>query len=831
MEFAFGMGCCLAVFGESTTEKLIDMDSFGDVFWKSFIIWVCLNDSLMKVRVLNFFGGMGVLIATIFLALYVYLLVWGLPEGVQKLVLKELEDRGLVVGVDGLKLDLSGGIDARGLRLYKHRMSEDRWLEIDRAYIDVGWLAWLRGRSLLKKASVINAKIFVPVGRQILRLSEVNASVEFWEDRMEVQYASAQFLNVMLQFQGGVWLDGTPEGLPEMKISGEADLESLPEEEAPWERVIRWMEEVKTSPFCKVDVQFELSTRNPKDARVVFSISGQKFRWRETMVEHLHGIGSYRNRLLSLDVLEADFERGGMMLSAKVDGRKREFVCKLSSDVDLSLFAQSAKGPWGEVARRVVFNELPLLEMTVRGNWKDREVNYNLQLDVDWRNFSYNEIKCKRLFLPVGFDGNRWLVPEGLVETEHGQLKMDFLSSHDPLVVKGKAYSTINPRILVGTGGKALDRFLESLAFKNKGPEVDLKISGKGLKDGEYKIDGSAGGEDFLYKGVEIKRVSGDFSYEGGVLMVPRLLVEREEGALSGALIHDFKRRRVTLRKLQSTLNVSEVAPALGSKFVSYVSPYRFHRRPALAIDGVVDLADEKKKLDTDLVVDVNADSTMAYDLLGKTFHFEAPQGQVRIRDRSLFLDLRGAGMYGGRLQGNFSSELLPVEHPPFHTVLSLTNANVNDAFTHLFNYKECSGKLDVKVEIRGGIGNQLSFVGEGNIAMRGGYILSIPFLGGLSSILGTLIPSFGFAKADRAVADFKIGKGAVSTENLTISSALFTLIGNGEYEFVKDNLNLDMRANMKGVAGLLLFPVSKIFEYNGSGPLSNPVWKPKLTE
>ncbi len=785
----------------------------------------------MMRRVLIFFRGVGVLIVMFFLAVYGYLIVWGLPAGVQQLLLQELEALGLVVKVDRLRLDFGGGIEARGLHLYKNVDKEDRWLDIDRAHIDVSWVGWLRGRPLVERASVANAKIFLPIGRRVLKLSEVNAAVEFLENRMEVQYASAQFLNVMLEFQGGVWLNGTPEGLPEIKLSRETDIESLSAAEAPWERVIRWMEEIKTSPFCKVEVQFELSTRSPKDARVFFSLNGKRFRWRETVVERLHGIGSYRNQLLSLDVLEADFERGGIMLSAKVDGGKREFICKLSSNVDFSLFAQSAMGAWGEVARRVVFEELPLLEVTARGGWKEREVNYNLQLDLDWRNFSYNAVKCRRLFLPIGFDGNRWLVPEGLVETEHGELKMDFFSSRDPQEVRGKAHSTIDPRILLGMAGEAMDRFLESLAFRNKGPEIDVRISGKGLGEGDYKIDGSAGGERFSYKGVEIKRMSADFSFEGGVLTVPRLLVEREEGTLSGALIQDFKRKRVTLRKLQSTLTVSEVAPALGSKFVSYVSPYRFDRRPSLSIDGILDLADEKKKLDTDLVVEVNADSAMAYDLLGKTFRLESPQGQVRIRDRSLFIDLRAAGMYGGRLQGNFSSELLNVNHPPFRTVLSLSQANVSDAFLHLFNYQESSGKLDVRVEMQGGLGDQSSFVGHGNITIRDGYILSIPFLGGLSSILGTLIPGFGFAKADRAMADFKIAKGAVSTENLTISSTLFTLIGNGEYQFVRDNLNLNMRANMRGVVGLLLFPVSKIFEYHGSGSLGNPVWKPKLTD
>ena len=66
-------------------------------------------------------------------------------------------------------------------------------------------------------------------------------------------------------------------------------------------------------------------------------------------------------------------------------------------------------------------------------------------------------------------------------------------------------------------------------------------------------------------------------------------------------------------------------------------------------------------------------------------------------------------------------------------------------------------------------------------------------------------------------------------TDDLEIGSVAFNLIANGNYDFLRDNLDMDARVNLKGPMGIVLFPVSKLFEYHGTGPLSEPVWKAKV--
>ncbi len=92
---------------------------------------------------------------------------------------------------------------------------------------------------------------------------------------------------------------------------------------------------------------------------------------------------------------------------------------------------------------------------------------------------------------------------------------------------------------------------------------------------------------------------------------------------------------------------------------------------------------------------------------------------------------------------------------------------------------------------------------------------MSIPILSSLSAVVDTVIPGF-IGKADHGKCTFKIADGALRTDDLTISSTIMSLIGTGSIDFAKDVLDMDMRVNVKGLPGLLLFPVSKLLEYHG---------------
>jgi hypothetical protein len=109
------------------------------------------------------------------------------------------------------------------------------------------------------------------------------------------------------------------------------------------------------------------------------------------------------------------------------------------------------------------------------------------------------------------------------------------------------------------------------------------------------------------------------------------------------------------------------------------------------------------------------------------------------------------------------------------------------------------------------------------------GHVFAIPFLGPFSEILNKIVPGMGYQKARRASATFKVDSGYIDTRDFVVEGRGFSMIGDGRIGFLDDRLDFDMRVNAKGLPGVLLFPVSKLLEYETRGKFSKPAWRAKI--
>ena len=65
-----------------------------------------------------------------------------------------------------------------------------------------------------------------------------------------------------------------------------------------------------------------------------------------------------------------------------------------------------------------------------------------------------------------------------------------------------------------------------------------------------------------------------------------------------------------------------------------------------------------------------------------------------------------------------------------------------------------------------------------------------------------------------------------ISTDDFSVKGQGFEMIGGGKVYFLDDKINFNIRINATGLPGVLLFPVSKLFEYTTDSPLSKPSWR-----
>jgi hypothetical protein len=186
------------------------------------------------------------------------------------------------------------------------------------------------------------------------------------------------------------------------------------------------------------------------------------------------------------------------------------------------------------------------------------------------------------------------------------------------------------------------------------------------------------------------------------------------------------------------------------------------------------------------------------------------------------------ASLLGGSLKGDADISLASAQ--PGHSArIALENVDFASLTKLYFDYDDSQGRLSGRYEFTVRGGDARTMQGQGQMAVTDGNIFAIPFLGPLSGVLDGIVSGLGHDIAHQAAASFTIANGIISTDNLIVQGKGFSMFGGGKLFYLDDKMDFDMRINAQGLPGVLLFPVSKLFEYTADQKLSKPAWRLKI--
>ncbi|QSR85219.1 AsmA-like C-terminal region-containing protein [Methylacidimicrobium sp. B4] len=763
------------------------------------------------------------LLAALLVAAFLLLRFSGVPTQIKNVLLAELEAREITISVGRLSLDPLGHLIASRVAVFRNRDRQEVWLEVDRVRLSVAWLAWWRGKPWIKNASVHNATIRLPITPQSeVELSRVSARVNFVPGALEILSANARVLNLELRLKGRILLNGYP-SLPPAAPEQHQAADLL------WHRILAAVDEIETQRPIPVEVELSMATRDPWEASIHGRILPSPIAWQQIPLGRLTGELRLAGRILRLEELRLGFPRGEISLWGEADLPQETGFVELLSNADPTVLRPSLPDPVAAVVQEFHFIDLPSLSGRLTAKW-GREPSLRLSADLHWHHFRYRGHPFDELSIPLAYDGAKLFIPEAKLRSPGGNVDAELLYESAPPKLRLKAESTIDPTVFLGLAGNAADRFLESLSFPKEPPWARGEITSRNPLDPKsWEVHGTFLAKNCSYKGVAVRSIQSDIGFQDQILRFSHFAASRPEGTISGNFDNDFGHKIVTVHDLLSSVDVIASAPALGEKFPAYVQPYPFEKPPRLQVNGVVDLNEGSRNPVSNLRVEVQSDSVLNYVLFGRNFPIVSPKGRILLRRNELTVQVDQSSLFGGPLHGTFQVTLRPQPTPcPFHSVFDLDHGDFHQVMTNLYHVEKCSGPLQFHLALSGFVGNLPSLTGDGDFDVRDGYILSIPFLGGLSTSMSTVIPDFAMAKADQAHAHFRVGSGEITTDQFTISSVAFTIIGKGSYNFLHDNLEADARVNVRGPMGAVLFPISKLFEYHGSGKLAAPEWKPR---
>ncbi len=771
--------------------------------------------------------GTMVTIAVPLVVVIAWLRFFGLPEVAKVYLLTEIQRRHIFpfpVSMDRLLLDPTGAVLAEHVTVFRDSNRQSVMLQVDRVRVRFAWLSWWRGTGLIDSARISNAEVSYPVGtRETADFHGVNADVAFEGKDIKIENAQARFMSLAISVRGTIHNDGFPAVKPSDTAATTPATEQLEAPQDTWRTVVRSMDDIGAEQPIDVQLEFETSTRNLGGGRANFAVDGRHLTWRSAPVDEISIHGSLDDEIVELSDFKIGLDRGELTAYGEWNLAARTAELQFTSSADFTSLEPAFPGPLGQALSRLDFsNSAPVTTGRILFDLNEG-FHTDIQADLDWRDFTFNGAWFDRVSIPIAYDGRRLLIPGLKIAGQAGNVDLEFFfdGTKDVPSLNGKISSNLDPTILKGVFGTGMDNFLASCSFAAGGPKIEATATGTALKTDAWTVKGRLIANKFVYKSAAFDTATSDFTFADSKLALPNLEVRRPEGSGTGGIIYDFKNRSVELQNLVTQVNVQEVAPVMGPKFTQYTAPYHFASPPLVRANGKVDLQSDKKDLDTDLVVEVEGKSPMEWTLFHVPYSFDSPQGTLVFKNRRLTVNMKQCGFYDGGLAGILDMDLR--ENPASYTLeLNLAKVNFQKFMKRTWHYEKSTGELTAQTHLVGKIGQMETMTGGGEVKIENGDITPIPFLGALTP----LIP--GFSVTDAAHGHFTVAKGLIHTDDMNISSETAALIGNGNYNFMSDKLDLDMRVNGNFVLGILLYPISKIFEFHANGTMKDPNWQSK---
>ncbi len=739
----------------------------------------------------------------------------GFTKSWRNRVQAEFQKHGIAIDIHRLTLNPVRGLIAKNVTIYRTVAAHDEIAKVSSIRLDINFANLIRGRNFINAVDLSNTRLAIPIATRNqdinLEILDLDARISFPPEQIRVSQVSCKVLGINIIASGTLLLpdDYRPE------INEDSEPPDL-----PWlEPLLQSVESLQfpgRQPTLTISFSGDVSSIESITIDNASFISGPIIA-DKVRVEQVEFYMTYMEKQLELKQMEISDERGELLAKGKfnLDGRKGHI--QILSSLDLQpLLAQTFDYA---ALRELTFFTEPKLEAAVDIDLS-RENPIKLIMTAAAKQVGVRSIVFDSLGAQLSWHGENLLVRDFELTHSSGSLRAQMLKSEAGL--KANLTSDINPKMLIPLLDRSSILMLNEWEFSDP-PRVVLDATGPDFANliatGTLTLDHA------VYRGVELLKANSKLEIADRKVIYKDFTIAREEGTGSGTFIYDFGKGEAVLQNIVSTMYPDKVAQWIDPEFVDDVLPYRFRTPAQVIANGVVKLGGS---MGTDLTMEIEGSDTMDYTFLGQDLPLEKVSGTLKILDYDLFLEDFSGQLFGGDVKLQAVVSVDP-EDPTYQCTIDVDNADFQSITALYFDYTESEGKVSGRYSFTGRENDPAKMTGSGNVVVLNGDVFAIPFLGPFSELLNTIVPGMGYSVADRATANFNIADGKISTDDFVVLSSAFSMSGGGDIDFMNDRLDFDIRINAKGLPGVLLFPVSKLFEYTADGTMDQPGWKPKL--
>lgn len=741
----------------------------------------------------------------------------GLTRSWRERVFAEFRAHGIEITFRKLTADPFHGFVAREVVIYDADDHKRALAEVDQVILNVDWSRLIKKRPFVSALELRNARLSLPFDRlnaesKRLEINNLHARMLLPEKQIRLLHAEARTLGLKLRAEG--WISN-PDSASDGKERSSLDWLSAAQKGIQELESIQWRGE---APLVRI--QFSGDLNAPDSLSATLHIDADEFTFRDYAMESLSVSAVWRDG--ALDVQEILLEDksghlnavGRLILNGSMEGR-------VESTLDPVKLAAVLGHGLPENALR--FEHRPTIRAHFEGHGNPNQhvrVTGSSECGVFfWKGERFESFKAAG-----SWDGGRWSVRELELTHRSGKLKADALSS--PNAFHAKLTSSLPlPLLSLAVPEQPADSPVHWLQ-STEPIQIQLEVQGTAPELNACTVWGKVQTKQGTFRGVDFERFATPFSLRGGVWSFGPLQLKRAEGMGEGAITYDGINNGLYLHDLRIRLNPVETMMMIEPEWVGEVSPYRFRGSPPLVT--VRGSAAPHSAERTNISVSVESKGGMDYDFAGKTLPLDEVSAQLQFTPHRVQLTSVSGRLFGGKIDGNVDISVRP-DGAPHKASLYITDMDFAALSRLYMGYDDSKGRLNCSFLWKGDDDNGRKVDGAGQLSITDGNVFVIPFLGPLSTLLNSVVPGLGVSKAHKATASFTVKDGIFNTRNLHVDGTGFTLRGHGDLRFMDDSMQFYARVNARSLPGLVLFPVSKLFEYASEGKLSKPVWKPRI--
>jgi hypothetical protein len=735
-------------------------------------------------------------------------------------VSQEFRRRGLDLYVHRITLDPIQGFVARDVQIFDATDPSKVLATIDRVDLDINLTNLLHSKPFIDAVDLRNADLSLPVNpddpqSERMIVSHLNARVILPAHEWYVSEADAMMYGVQVSAHG-LLLN------PEAFRAGQAAEPNRPATGRP-QMALDFLKQLETLRYGgaapRVDIIFGGDLADQRTLYADATIWGEKIRRGPAELTQVYGALALRDKVIELKQCNVSDAHGEMDASGSYNLDNGEAALELRSTLGLPGVARLVKmdnplADWN-------FPTPPVIELSGSGTLGAKPSGL-VTGRVELGKFAVKETKFEGAGADFSWDGKRWYVRNGWIDDGNGLAAVRAMSL--PGSFRAQINSGINPNSLRGLlSGPAADA-LHDWDFQ-EAPKVALTITGTSANPDDWETQGWVGlGRTFM-RGVPLDWADANVDAKGKLFTYRDFTIQRDEGAATGTFSYDFDKHEAWLTNVHARLNTTEAAVWINPDLPGQLAPYKFKTAPDVTLNGFVQCANDQG---THLDVHVEAPGGMDYTFCRRDLSFPKVAGDVLFREHEILLKDVSATLADGTARGGADIKL-GQNSPGYTADVEVAQMDFASIAKLYFNYASSHGLLNGTFNFGGKNDDPWTLYGKGQVEVTDGNVFAIPLLGPFSGILNSIVPGMGYNVSHDGLCSFIVRDGVIATHDFLVKGLGFSMIGDGRLFFLDDRLNFNIRLNAQGLPGVLLFPVSKLLEYAGTGTLEEPIWKPVL--